>query len=109
MLYIDDLDRCKISTVIKVLEAVHLLLAFPLFVCVVAVDPRWIKECLREKHAHLFGGDEKGGDTPDHVTVGDYLEKIFQIPIWMSPIESRQRSVLVKKLLGATAAHAACR
>ena len=33
VLYIDDLDRCKVETVIHVLEAVYLLLAFPLFVC----------------------------------------------------------------------------
>lgn len=110
VLYIDDLDRCNVDTVMKVLEAVHLLLAFPLFVCVVAVDPRWIEKCLREKHAQLFidegapvahaGGDRAGA----RVTVGDYLEKIFQIPIWMSPIDSRQRAAVVKALLGATAA-----
>jgi hypothetical protein len=35
--------------------------------------------------------------------VGDYLEKIFQIPIWMAPIESRTRAALVNTLLGPTA------
>src|SRR5262245_17939252 len=91
VLYIDDLDRCKVETVLNVLEAVHLLLAFPLFVCVVAVDPRWIEECLRQKHDHLFGIQARNGkakadgnvEDNGHVTVGDYLEKIFQIPIWM--------------------------
>ena len=38
ILYIDDLDRCDPERVIDVLQAVHLLLAFPLFVVVVAVD-----------------------------------------------------------------------
>ena len=38
------------------------------------------------------------------MTVGDYLEKIFQIPIWMSPIRSEQRAAVVKSLLGVTAA-----
>jgi KAP-like P-loop domain-containing protein len=109
VLYIDDLDRCNVDTVLRVLEAVHLLLAFPLFVCVVAVDPRWIEECLRQKHDHLFGikaqdGEKREDDENAHVTVGDYLEKIFQIPIWMRPIEGRQRSAVVKSLLGATAA-----
>src|SRR5262249_20082580 len=98
-------------------EAVHLLLAFPLFVCVVAVDPRWIEDCLRQKHHDLFVPKTNGtrssvpneddpsvtNKTQAPVTVGDYLEKIFQIPIWMSPIESRQRAELVKALLGTTA------
>jgi hypothetical protein len=39
VLYIDDLDRCPEKLVVEVLRAVHLLLAFDLFVCVVAVDP----------------------------------------------------------------------
>src|SRR5262245_12982579 len=119
VLYIDDLDRCKVETVLNVLEAVHLLLAFPLFVCVVAVDPRWIEECLIEKHSHLFGpraqdaGNGRGAkastngnaeDPGDRVTVGDYLEKIFQIPIWMKPIDGQQRATVVKSLLGSTAA-----
>jgi hypothetical protein len=104
VLYIDDLDRCRVETVLKVLEVVHLLLAFPLFVCVVAVDPRWIEKCLQQQKAGVFDSDTKTGDI--HVTVGDYLEKIFQIPIWMKPIDSRQRTTLVKTLLGATAAPA---
>jgi predicted nucleic acid-binding Zn-ribbon protein len=110
VLYIDDLDRCRVSTVLKVLEAVHLLLAFPLFVCVVAVDPRWIEECLHQRHHYLFGIKPDGdGEHPKPlddalVTVGDYLEKIFQIPIWMRSIDAKQRAGVVKFLLGGTAA-----
>ena len=40
VLYIDDLDRCPPERVVEVLQAVHLLLAFELFVVVVAVDAR---------------------------------------------------------------------
>jgi KAP family P-loop domain len=104
VLYIDDLDRCSAKTVLKVLEVVHLLLAFRLFVCVVAVDPRWIEECLRQKHSYLFSATQNDGAV--RVTVGDYLEKIFQIPIWTSPIESDQRASVVNALLGRTAAPA---
>jgi hypothetical protein len=42
VLYIDDLDRCSTETVSQVLDAVHLLLALPLFAVVVGVDPRWL-------------------------------------------------------------------
>ncbi|MDF0674310.1 MAG: P-loop NTPase fold protein [Nitrospira sp.] len=110
VLYIDDLDRCKESTVLAVLEAVHLLLAFPLFVCAVAVDPRWVEKCLREARKQMFiDEDAPSGQVPTGATatVGDYLEKIFQIPIWMSPIESQTRATLVNSLLGPTAAPAA--
>lgn len=42
ILYIDDLDRCPPEKVVEVLQAIHLLLCFPLFVVVVAVDARWV-------------------------------------------------------------------
>ena len=37
VLYVDDLDRCPSDRVVELLEAVHLLLAFALFVVVVGV------------------------------------------------------------------------
>lgn len=84
VLYIDDLDRCPTPVVIKVLEAVHLLLAFPLFVVVVAVDARWLASSLRDHFQQLSGPDA----TPE-----DYLEKIFQVPFLIQPVshEVRQR------------------
>jgi len=90
VLYIDDLDRCQPDRVVEVLEAVHLLLAFPLFVVVVAVDPRWLRECLEMHYPRLLATSEKeahGLTTPS--TPQDYLEKIFQIPFYLRPISGR--------------------
>ncbi|WP_269112312.1 P-loop NTPase fold protein, partial [Lentzea aerocolonigenes] len=42
ILYVDDLDRCPPRRVVELLQAIHLLLAFPLFVVVVGVDSRWL-------------------------------------------------------------------
>lgn len=85
VLYVDDLDRCPEDRVIEVLEAVNLLMAFPLFVVVVGVDPRWVKNALIKKYTLQFTGMLNNTETlkqygvePIHVT--DYLEKIFQIP-----------------------------
>jgi hypothetical protein len=46
VLYVDDLDRCAPRRVVEVLQAVHLLLAFPIFVVVVAVDHHWLLTSL---------------------------------------------------------------
>jgi hypothetical protein len=67
VLYIDDLDRCPPEKVVDVLQAVHLLLAFKLFVVVVGVDSQWLERSLRNRFRLL--------QEPDN-----YLEKIFQIP-----------------------------
>jgi hypothetical protein len=90
VLYIDDLDRCPTPLVIKVLEAVHLLLAFRLFVVVVAVDARWLESSLREHYRQLDGE----GANPE-----DYLEKIFQVPFWLRPLDTGVRERMLRGLL----------
>jgi hypothetical protein len=78
ILYVDDLDRCRPDKVMEVLEAVHLLLALPLFVVVVGVDARWLEGALASHYRGQLGGSGQAEPT-------DYLEKIFQIPYWLKP------------------------
>ncbi|MDJ0865276.1 MAG: P-loop NTPase fold protein [Myxococcota bacterium] len=105
VLYIDDLDRCEPRRVVEVLQAVHLLLAFDLFVVVVAVDPRWLLSALKSHYPDMLldpdrqrmraaqeeevegESSSQSGDSSDDrfggtymATPRDYLEKIFQIP-----------------------------
>jgi hypothetical protein len=81
VLYIDDLDRCPEDKVVDVLQAVHLLLAFPLFIVVVGVDSRWLLHSL-QRHLKQFSGQETDrlSQTLWASTPLNYLEKIFQIP-----------------------------
>lgn len=112
ILYIDDLDRCPPERVVQVLQAIHLLLAFPLFVVVVGVDARWVTRSLQESYEWLRVEDveEKGktysqkedskqdsGDVQG-ATPHDYLEKIFQIPFWLKPMEDKACKNLVDGL-----------
>jgi hypothetical protein len=78
VLYIDDLDRCTPRQVVDVLAAAHLLLALPLFVVVVAADPRWLITSLRIHHSEMFDDEA--------VTPTDYLDKIFQVPFTIRPM-----------------------
>jgi phage shock protein A len=94
VLYIDDLDRCRSKQVVEVLEAVHLLLAFPLFVVIVGVDARWLEQSLLEFYKDKLSDTNTASSSADAVagrrenvlssgqaTVHDFLEKIFQIPV----------------------------
>jgi hypothetical protein len=96
VLYIDDLDRCPPDRVVDVLEAVHLLLSFELFVVVVAVDTRWLASSLHEGLPTLSAARVSSGDQP---TAVDYLEKIFQIPFWVDPLAEPARQRLLHGLL----------
>ena len=106
VLYIDDLDRCPPKRVVEVLQAVHLLLAFKLFVVVVAVDPRWLRRAL-EVHFPDLLLTEKTRD--DHVmrraTPRDYLEKIFQIPFTLPSLEASVGGAYLASLAGALENH----
>lgn len=110
VLYIDDLDRCQPEDVVRVLQMVHMLLAFELFVVVVAVDARWVEECLRNSYKWLSSerpvskGD--GGTTPGApvldgrpVTPQDYLEKIFQISFWLEPMTAPRAALYLASLV----------
>lgn len=100
VLYIDDLDRCPTPVVIQVLQAVHLLLAFPLFVVVVAVDSRWLAGSLEEYYAAQL---RRSNDDGTSASANDYLEKIFQVPFWVSPLGADERRLIVQGLVGAGA------
>ena len=102
VLYIDDLDRCPAAKVREVLQTVHLLLAFDLFACVVAVDPRWIIQCLAESPGVIPADSVRDADLAvlgGLTTPSDYLEKIFQIPLWLRPVPPERRAVLAATLL----------
>lgn len=101
VLYIDDLDRCPEERVVQVLEAIHLLLAFPLFVVVVGVDPRWVSNALKKKYPKslmegLSFGENKLNNS---ATTLDYLEKIFQLPILLKPVNENGSRMLIESLL----------
>lgn len=94
VLYIDDLDRCPPATVVEVLQAVHLLLSFPLFVVVVAVDARWVSRALSKQYPNLLtemptatlraaAGEAPSNTLESSASSHDYMEKIFQIPYWV--------------------------
>jgi hypothetical protein len=113
VLYIDDLDRCPPRKVVEVLQAIHLLLGFPLFVVLVAVDERWITRALSKEYPGLLqepGADEdrsqsndgrRGDGRTPPAEPSDYLEKIFQIPYWVRPMDAPAST---KYILGITEA-----
>lgn len=124
ILYIDDLDRCPDERVVDVLQAVHLLLAFKLFVVVVAVDSRWLNHALMKHypalayyqyhHANTNDNGQASVQTPitstaevdvnnlhnkNRATSEDYLEKIFQIPFWIRPLGKPAKQNIIKGLM----------
>ena len=98
VLYVDDLDRCPPRRVVEVLQAVHLLLSFPIFVVVLAVDPRWLAQSLSSEYCDLLGSPDSS-EIGNQATPDDYLEKIFQIPFRLAPLDIAARARFIEGLL----------
>lgn len=101
ILYIDDLDRIPAEKVMDVLQAVHLLLAYRLFVVVVGVDPRWLLHSLGSTYT-AFRSDGRRFQRDAKVwrtTPQNYLEKIFQIPFSLRPMSPTGFGKLMSGLL----------
>ncbi len=100
VLFVDDLDRCQADKVVDVLQAVHLLLAYPLFAVVVGVDQRSLRQSLRTRFSGLLYDDRPVNRAHEAVAIGgddnerpatplDYLEKIFHVPCHLPPMNSQ--------------------
>jgi hypothetical protein len=100
VLYIDDLDRCPPAKVLEVLEAVHLLLALELFVVVVGVDPRWLRNSLRHQYQDLVTSSDPRTDPYMSAMPIEYLEKIFQIPFTLPAMEPHGYARLITSIAG---------
>ncbi|QYK47626.1 MAG: hypothetical protein KF838_12640 [Phycisphaeraceae bacterium] len=111
VLYIDDLDRCAPAKVVEVLQAIHLLLAFPLFVVVVGVDARWVQRSIKHRYGELLRNKkQENGEGPQdefHIDPRNYLEKIFQVPFWLPPLHINHCYNLMDGILKADVAAAA--
>jgi hypothetical protein len=102
VLYIDDLDRCPEDIVVQVVDAVNLLMAYPLFVVIVGVDPVWIKNALIKKHTFQFTGQIDGSNESglqlEKIDPAFYLEKIFQIPFHLKDASKHKVRDMIKSL-----------
>lgn len=96
VLFIDDVDRCPPAKVVDVLQAIHMLLAFKLFVVFVGVDVRWVGSSLAQQYRGMLR--EPSGSDP-LTSASDYLEKIFQIPYWVPTVTLDSSKKLLRTVL----------
>src|SRR5262249_5653185 len=91
---------CGPRQVVEVLQAVHLLLAFELFVVVVGVDPRWLLRSLCSHYDEILEADGPGGGSADGwpVTPAEYLEETLNIPLVLPGLAERRLHGLARSM-----------
>ena len=93
VLLVDDLDRCEKKKVLKMLEAVSILLseANTKFISLIAVDPRVVVKSL-ELTLDVIHQDSR-------INGYEYLKKIIHLPLWLPEIDDDKVKKLVKSYM----------
>ncbi|XP_023930333.1 kinase D-interacting substrate of 220 kDa [Lingula anatina] len=93
VIFVDDLDRCEEKKIVKMLEAVNILLSDPnsSFISVLAIDPRLIVKSIEHSY-----GDRL---TEANVSGYEYLKKIITLPFSLSPANPEDTKHLITSYL----------
>ena len=93
VLLVDDLDRCENKKVLKMLQAISILLSEPStrFISLIAVDPRVVVKSL-ELNIDVIKEDCR-------INGQDYLKKIIHLPLWLPEMDNDNVKQLIESYL----------
>jgi hypothetical protein len=96
LLYVvDDLDRCNTENIVKVFDAVRLVLDIPQVIVIIAIDQRIALSALALNHKKL----EEYHPSQSSMTIArDYLSKIIHLPITLSDLDEASVSSYLNHL-----------
>jgi len=78
IVFVDDLDRCNVDHIVKVLDAIRLVMTIPNVIVMIGIDHRIAFKAIAKHYKELAdGGDTRGAGE----IARDYLGKIIQLPL----------------------------
>jgi hypothetical protein len=106
LLLVDDLDRCRASEVVELLESIQTLLRDPPtsrssdepspVAVLVAADAAWLRDAFESEYQTLSGAVATPGQRVGHL----FCDKIFQLIVPMPVIGAERRAKYLASLLG---------
>ena len=112
VIFIDDLDRCAPEVTLQVVEAMNLYLNIEKLIFVIGVDKKVIQELVDKHYEKLGLSKEKSKDylakmfqveihlTPTEQQISHFLdEQLKEIPYWKEPHLSKDEGVLFRGLI----------
>lgn len=91
---VDDLDRCKSENIVKILEAIRLVMNLNNVVVIIAIDSSVALRAIARAYC-TFGDDSK----PETEIPGDYLGKIIQLPVHLDKPADKEIAHFINKVL----------
>jgi hypothetical protein len=96
IVFIDDLDRCDRSYLVNLLESIQTLLNHRKVFYVIAADQRWLFAAFEETYKEFKDSIKEPGKKIGYL----FLEKIFQLSMWIPNVADATRAVYLNHLLG---------
>lgn len=98
VLFVDDLDRCNVDHISKVLDAIRLVMTIPNVIVMIGIDHNIAFKAVG-KHYELLAEKEDGSKRTSAVVARDYLGKIIQLPLRLMPASNAGLKMYVEKKL----------
>ncbi|MCB9952107.1 MAG: hypothetical protein H6824_14090 [Planctomycetaceae bacterium] len=85
IVFVDDLDRCDTECIVSTFDAVRLVMDRKDVIVVIAIDPRIALKAIAEHYEKLADDPKSGKGRTKEEIARDYLGKIIQLPVQLSP------------------------
>lgn len=96
LLFVDDIDRCETSKIVKLIDGLRIILDNPeihkRLVIITAIDEKILKESIEQKYPNIIKEDKKD-------LFQEYLEKIFIIGIKLNDLNQSEVAEYLSKLI----------
>ena len=93
--FVDDLDRCKASYAVELLEGIQTVLREPPVTFVVAADRHWLYDCYQE----VYPEHDRNGRDPGRPLGHLFLEKTFQLSTSVPRLSLTEREEFWRSLI----------
>lgn len=98
VVFVDDLDRCNVDHISKVLDAIRLVMTIPNVIVMIGIDHNIAFKAVG-KHYKLLAEKEDGSKRTSAEVARDYLGKIIQLPLRLMPASDAGLEEYVEKKL----------
>ncbi|MBI6874892.1 KAP family P-loop NTPase fold protein [Clostridium aciditolerans] len=103
LIFIDDLDRCRVDKVIEIMESIKLILNSRNCIFFLGCDPLFLKSAVASHYESFIKFEAKMNGIEENEMVNDfakeYLEKIIQVPFNIPNINRNSIGTLIKGML----------
>ncbi|XP_059075643.1 uncharacterized protein LOC131040826 isoform X2 [Cryptomeria japonica] len=100
IVFVDDLDRCEDTVILKVLSAVNLVLAVCDINVILGMDKKMISRAIANNYQNQYQDDNNSNEVDADNLAEKYLRKIIQLTLALPDLGNDERKEFLNQQLG---------